>query len=71
MPLAAAAAEHPELLRERLGAIVPATDAFTARNEARWRDGLLVYVPDGKRLDRADQAHGQRRRPATRSSGAS
>ena len=51
MPLAAAAAAHPELLRERLGAIVPAADPFTARNEARWRDGLLVYVPDGTRLD--------------------
>src|SRR3954452_23928555 len=51
MPLAAAAAAHPEHLRERLGAIVPANDPFTARNEARWRDGLLVYVPDGTRLE--------------------
>ena len=47
MPLAKAAAEHPELVRDRLGTIVPAGDAFTARNEARWRDGLLVYVPKG------------------------
>ena len=47
MPLAQAAAEHPELVRERLGTIVPAGDAFTARNESRWRDGVQVYVPDG------------------------
>jgi Fe-S cluster assembly protein SufD len=50
MPLAEAAAEHPELVRERLGTIVPAADPFTARNQARWRDGLLVYVPAGRRL---------------------
>jgi Fe-S cluster assembly protein SufD len=51
MPLAEAAATHPDLLRERLGAIVPASDAFTTRNEARWRDGLLVHVPGGTRLE--------------------
>lgn len=50
MPLAEAAASHPELVRERLGTIVPATDIFTARNEAAWRDGVLVYVPAGARL---------------------
>ena len=51
MPLAAAAAsEHADLLREHLGTIVPANDPFTARNEARWRDGLFVYVPNGERL---------------------
>jgi Fe-S cluster assembly protein SufD len=51
MPLAEAAAEHPELVRDRLGAIVPTADPFTARNEARWRDGLLVYIPPGRRLE--------------------
>jgi Fe-S cluster assembly protein SufD len=51
MPLAEAAAEHPELVRERLGTIVPAADPFTARNQARWRDGLLLYVPAGKTLE--------------------
>jgi Fe-S cluster assembly protein SufD len=50
LPLAEAAAEHPELLREHLGTIVPANDAFTARNEARWRDGVFVYVPAGTQL---------------------
>ena len=50
LPLAEAAATHPELVRERIGTIVPGTDAFTARNESRWRDGVLVYVPRGTRL---------------------
>jgi Fe-S cluster assembly protein SufD len=51
LPLAEAASTHPGLVRDRLGEIVPATDAFSARNEARWRDGVLVYVPRGARLE--------------------
>ena len=50
MPLAEAAATHPELVRERLGTIVPANDVFAARNESRWRDGVFVHVPRGTRL---------------------
>jgi Fe-S cluster assembly protein SufD len=50
MPLAEGAARHPELVRGHLSEIVPATDIFTARNESRWRDGILVHVPDGVRL---------------------
>jgi Fe-S cluster assembly protein SufD len=50
MPLAEAAVRHPELVRERLGEVVPAADIFTARNESRWRDGILVHVPDGVAL---------------------
>ncbi|HEX2128975.1 MAG TPA: Fe-S cluster assembly protein SufD [Solirubrobacterales bacterium] len=51
LPLAEAAATHPDLVRERLGTIVPGNDVFTARNESRWRDGILVYVPRGTRLE--------------------
>jgi Fe-S cluster assembly protein SufD len=51
LPLAEAAAQTPDLVRERLGAIVPAADPFVARNEARWRDGVFVYVPRGTRLE--------------------
>jgi Fe-S cluster assembly protein SufD len=51
LPLAEAAASHPELVRERLGTIVPGSDPFTARNESRWRDGILVYVPRSTRLE--------------------
>jgi Fe-S cluster assembly protein SufD len=51
LPLAEAATAHPELVRERLGQIVAADDSFTARNQARWRDGVLVWVPRGARLE--------------------
>jgi Fe-S cluster assembly protein SufD len=47
LPLAAALESHDELLRERLGSLVPAEDPFVARNEAGWRDGVLVHVPRG------------------------
>ncbi|MET0305622.1 MAG: Fe-S cluster assembly protein SufD [Solirubrobacterales bacterium] len=47
LPLAEALESHGELLRERLGALVPAEDPFVARNEAGWRDGVLVHVPAG------------------------
>ena len=50
MPLAEAASKHPDLVRERLGQVVPASDIFTARNESRWRDGVFVHVPDGVAL---------------------
>jgi Fe-S cluster assembly protein SufD len=51
LPLAEAAAVLPELVRERLGAVVDAKDPFVARNESAWRDGVLVYVPSGQRLE--------------------
>ena len=48
--LAEAASSHGDLVSERLGSLVPAEDFFVARNEAGWRDGVLVYVPSGLRL---------------------
>jgi Fe-S cluster assembly protein SufD len=50
LPLAEALESHGELLRERLGSLVPAEDPFVARNEAGWRDGVLIHVPAGVRL---------------------
>jgi Fe-S cluster assembly protein SufD len=50
LPLSEALTSHGDLLRERLGSLVPAEDPFVARNEANWRDGVLVYVPSGVRL---------------------
>ncbi|MBK5220341.1 MAG: Fe-S cluster assembly protein SufD [Thermoleophilia bacterium] len=38
---------HSQLLEERLGSLVPVEDPFVARNEAGWRDGVLVHVPRG------------------------
>jgi Fe-S cluster assembly protein SufD len=48
--LADALASHEELPRERLGSLVGVEDPFVARNEAGWRDGVLVHVPAGVRL---------------------
>jgi len=48
--LAEAVESHAELLQEALGSLVPVEDPFVARNEADWRDGVLVHVPRGVRL---------------------
>jgi Fe-S cluster assembly protein SufD len=45
--LADAVASHAELLEQHLGSLVPVEDPFVARNEAGWRDGVLVHVPRG------------------------
>ena len=45
--LAEAVSTHAELLEEKLGSLVPVEDPFVARNEAGWRDGVLVHVPRG------------------------
>jgi Fe-S cluster assembly protein SufD len=50
IPLSDALSSHEELLRERLGSLVPVEDPFVARNEAGWSDGVLVHVPAGVRL---------------------
>jgi Fe-S cluster assembly protein SufD len=48
--LAEALETHGELLRDKLGSLVGIEDPFVARNEAEWRDGVLVHVPRGVRL---------------------
>jgi Fe-S cluster assembly protein SufD len=50
LPLAEAAESHPGLVEGRLGALVPSGDPFVARNEAGWRDGVLIHVPAGVKL---------------------
>jgi Fe-S cluster assembly protein SufD len=50
LPLAEGIEALGDIVRERLGSIVAAEDPFVARNEARWRDGVLVYVPSGTQL---------------------
>jgi Fe-S cluster assembly protein SufD len=47
LSLAEALSSHAELLHEHLGSLVPIEDPFVARNEAGWRDGVLVHVPRG------------------------
>ena len=48
--LAEAVETHGALLEEKLGSLVPIEDPFVARNEADWRDGVLVHVPRGVKL---------------------
>ena len=50
LPLRDALSSHPQLLEEQLGGLVPVEDPFVARNEAGWRDGVLVFVPRGVQL---------------------
>jgi Fe-S cluster assembly protein SufD len=50
LSLAEAVESRPELIEGRLGALVPSEDPFVARNDAAWRDGVLVHVPAGVRL---------------------
>ena len=48
--LADAVSSHAELLEASLGSLVPVEDPFVARNEAGWRDGVLVHVPRGVKV---------------------
>jgi Fe-S cluster assembly protein SufD len=50
LSLSDALSSHAELLHERLGSLVPIEDPFVARNEAGWRDGVLVHVPRGVKV---------------------
>jgi Fe-S cluster assembly protein SufD len=49
--LAEAAERESELVERHLGTVVPSDDAFVARNDAAWTDGLFVHVPRGARLE--------------------
>jgi Fe-S cluster assembly protein SufD len=49
--LAEAVSTHAELLEQKLGSLVPVEDPFVARNEAGWRDGVLVHVPRGVKVE--------------------
>jgi Fe-S cluster assembly protein SufB len=49
-PISEAIREHPDLVREYLGSVVPANDNFfAALNSAVFTDGSFVYVPKGVR----------------------
>jgi Fe-S cluster assembly protein SufD len=51
--LAAAAAEHPELVREHLGTAVPMDgDRLAALNGALWTGGIFVYVPRDVKVEK-------------------
>ncbi|MDR3506202.1 MAG: Fe-S cluster assembly protein SufB [Acidocella sp.] len=49
-PISEAVREHPELVREYLGSVVPVRDNyFAALNSAVFSDGSFVYIPKGVR----------------------
>ena len=50
LPLKEAVEFRPDLIEGRLGALAPAGDPFVARNDAAWRDGVLIHVPAGVKL---------------------
>lgn len=50
--------EHPDLIREYFGTIIPAEDnKFAALNTAVWSGGSFVYVPPGVKVDVPLQAY--------------
>ena len=51
LALAEAISSHGELIHQRLGSLVPIEDPFVARNEEAWRDGVLVHVAAGVRVE--------------------
>jgi Fe-S cluster assembly protein SufB len=50
--------EHPDLVREYFGTIIPPGDnKFAALNSAVWSGGSFIYVPPGVHLDEPLQAY--------------
>ena len=50
--------EHPEIVKEYFGRIVPYTDnKFSALNTAFWSGGSFIYVPKGVKVEIAVQAY--------------
>lgn len=50
--------EHPELVKEYFGKLVPYTDnKYAALNTAVWSGGSFIYVPKGVKLDKPLQSY--------------
>ena len=50
--------EHPELVQEYFGTIIPPNDnKFAALNSAVWSGGSFIYVPPGVHIDQPLQAY--------------
>ncbi len=50
--------DHPELVKEHFGTIIPPNDnKFAALNSAVWSGGSFIYVPPGVHLDQPLQAY--------------
>ena len=54
----AAVREHPDLVKQYFGTIIPANDnKFAALNSAVWSGGSFIYVPEGVSIDVPLQAY--------------
>lgn len=50
--------EHPELVREYFGTVIPSSDnKFAALNSSVWSGGSFIYVPPGVKVDMPLQAY--------------
>lgn len=50
--------EHPDLVREYFGTVIPPSDnKFAALNSAVWSGGSFIYVPPGVHVDQPLQAY--------------
>ncbi len=50
--------EHPDLLREYWGKVIPYTDnKYAALNTAVWSGGSFIYVPKGVKIDKPLQSY--------------
>jgi len=50
--------EHPDLVREHFGTIIPSSDnKFAALNSAVWSGGSFIYVPKGVKIEFPLQAY--------------
>ncbi|MCB9435948.1 MAG: Fe-S cluster assembly protein SufB [Anaerolineales bacterium] len=50
--------EHPEIVREYFGSVIPLTDnKFAALNSAVWSGGSFIYVPPGVHVEMPLQAY--------------
>jgi Fe-S cluster assembly protein SufB len=50
--------EHPDLVKQYFGTIIPANDnKFAALNSAVWSGGSFIYVPEGVKIDIPLQAY--------------
>ncbi|MFO7293807.1 MAG: Fe-S cluster assembly protein SufB [Actinomycetes bacterium] len=58
MDMDSALREHPDLVREYFGTVVPPNDnKFAALNSAVWSGGSFIYVPPGVRVEQPLQAY--------------
>ncbi len=58
MDMDTAVREHPDIVREYFGTVVPPNDnKFAALNSAVWSGGSFIYVPPGVRVEQPLQAY--------------